>query len=354
MGNAMTAPASADVTELLEECNAATRRATTWLLRHLNADGSLGDPKDGFGYHRAPWAFALAGESDAGHAVCGWIRSNLLTADGELSAPLRKLDDGWAYRDSSLIIGAQMLQQFDLSIGVMKSMLSWQDPVSGGFANDRLAGGGMSDEMDIPYACGPGFACLMTGRLDEARRVADFLETVYEAQPELPDRLYCFWSRDRQALIREDDAAFQQRFVVDNAADRMQRWTAGGIAAGFLGRLYLVDHDQRYLDLARSFQAFSMAASDAQFSYPSACKSSWGASLLYQITGEQAYLDWLGRFAKWYLDSQDADGCWHPWVEDSLGDIIQITLEFIMHVATLTGAVSSRPLQLAQGTGRTT
>ena len=49
--------------------------------------------------------------------------------------------------------------------------------------------------MDIPYACGPGFACLLTGQLDAARRVADFLQAIYDAQQELPERFYCFWSR---------------------------------------------------------------------------------------------------------------------------------------------------------------
>jgi nucleoside-diphosphate-sugar epimerase len=51
---------------------------------------------------------------------------------------------------------------------------------------------------------------------------------------------------------------------------------------------------------------------------------------------------WLGRFARRYLDAQAAEGYWHQWVEKSLGDIIQITLEFVMYIATLTGAVSSR------------
>jgi hypothetical protein len=342
MSASMTAPGAADVTELLDELSASARRATRWLLGHLNADGSLGDPRDGFKYYRAPWTFTLMGEADAGHAVCGWIRANLLTADGHLGSPLRGQDEGWAYCDSGLIIGAQMLQQHDLSVRLMPSLLAWQDPVSGGFANDRSPDGGMSDEMDIPYACGPGFACLMTGHLDAARRVADFLESIWDAQTELPDRFFCFWSRSRQAPVREDDPGFELRMVVDNHADRMQRWTIGGIAAGFLGRLYLADPHDRYLDLARRYQTFSMAATDAQFSYPSACKSSWGASLLYQITGEREYLDWLGRFGRWYLDAQEPEGLWHPWIEECLGDVIQITLEYVMHISTLTGAVSAR------------
>jgi hypothetical protein len=340
----MTAPpASVDVRELSNELNGSAQRAISWLLTHINADGSIGNPHDGFKYYRAPWTFTLLGQANVGAGICGWIRANLLTDKPDLSAPARISNDGWAYSDAALITGAQMLHQHDLSLGLMPSLLSWQDPISGAFANDRLDDGSMSDEMDIPYACGPGFACLMTGNIDAARRVADFLATIWDAQPDLPDRFFCFWSRSKQRPIFESDPEFQQRFVVENQTDRMQRWTIGGIAAGFLCRLYLADPQDRYLELAKRYQAFSMAATDAQFKYPSACKSSWGAALLYQITGEEQYLDWLGRFARWYIDSQEPDGYWHPWVEEDTGDVIDITLEYAMHIATLTIAIASRP-----------
>ena len=121
------------------------------------------------------------------------------------------------------------------------------------------------------------------------------------------------------------------------------RPTAWGIAAGFLGRLYLADPDPAHLELARTYQAFSMAAIDAQFKYPSVCKSSWGSSLLYQVTGEPAYRDWTMRMGDWYVAGQEPDGRWHPWVEETEGDVIEITLEFVMHLDTLIGALASRP-----------
>jgi hypothetical protein len=325
--------------ELIGDIGSACRRATSWVLAQQRPSGVIGDPASGFKYYRGPWALASMGELGPALALCDWIRDNLLR-DGKLDGDLRILTDGWAYRDSALIVGAQMLGQYDLSHGLVDSLCAWQDPISGGFANDATPAGDGSDEMDIPYAAGPGLALLATGRLDEARRVAGFLKAIYAAQPALPDRFYCFWSRQDQRPIIESDPAFEQRFVVDQHADRMQRWTIGGIAAGFLGRLYLADPQPGYLALAREYQGFSMAATDAQFNYPSVCKSSWGASLLYQITGEDAYLDWLQRMAQWYLETQEADGWWHPWVERTTADVIEITLEFIMHLRVLAGALA--------------
>ena len=324
---------------LVDEVQAACRRATDWVLSHQGPSGVIGDPQYGFKYYRGPWALSLMGEVDAALSLCEWIRGNLLN-DGHLDGEARVLRDGWAYRDSVLIVGAHMLAQYDLSHGLVDSLMEWQDPVSGGFANDMLDDGQASDEMDIPYAAGPGFALLATGHVSEARRVADFLSSVYSAQEAMPERMYCFWSRENQRLITESDPSFAQRFVVDRNADRMQRWTIGGISAGFLGRMYLADPLPRYLELAEMYQAFSMTSTEAQFKYPSVCKSSWGAALLYQITGKETYLSWLERMASWYLDTQEPEGWWHPWVEQSSADVIEITLEFIQHLQVLLGAVA--------------
>ena len=150
---------------------AARRRGTDWLLERMRPDGALGDPAAGFEYYRAPWTFGLVGEVEAAHAVCGFVRRNLLTSDGRLDGPLRIVQTDWAYRDATFILGAHQIGEYDLSYGLTAELLRWQDPMSGAFANDRLPDGSMSDDMDVPYACGPGFAALAVGRLDAARRV---------------------------------------------------------------------------------------------------------------------------------------------------------------------------------------
>lgn len=147
---------------------AARRRGTDWLLNRMRTDGALGDPACGFEYYRAPWTFGLVGEVEAAHAVCGFVRRRLLTPDGRLDGPLRVIQTDWAYRDATFILGAHQVGEYDLSYGLFDELLRWQDPVSGAFANDRLPDGTMSDEMDIPFACGSGFAALALGRLDVA------------------------------------------------------------------------------------------------------------------------------------------------------------------------------------------
>ena len=203
----------------------------------------------------------------------------------------------------------------------------------------------MSNALDVT-AGGPGcgFAALAVGDLDAARRIAALLARLWDAQPALPDRFYHVWSRPWQRIITEADPEFNAPImVIDNRVDAPQYWFWGGISAAFLCRLWLADPRPEYLDLARRYQGFSMAANEGQFNYPAVCKSSWGASLLWQVTGEEAYRDWTYRMGDWYVERQDAQGWWHPLEEHTLGDVIEVTLEFVMHLDTLIGALSSRP-----------
>ncbi len=343
MATTVAAPAKGSKSGKLAAYRAARRRGVEWLLRQLGPDGALGDPAEGFLFYRAPWTFAVCGETDAAAAVCGWIRRNMRTADGKIEGPYRVFDDAYGYRNSALIVGAQLCGQYDLSLGLMPDLLSWQDPLSGAFANDRTPDGGKSDDMDIPYACGPGFACLATGNLDAARRVAAFLKRIYDAQTELPDRFFYTWSRSKQAPITKYPDAERSRYVVENQVARPQRWTIGGIAAGFLCRLYLAEPKPVYLALARRYQEFSMSATERQFEFRQVTKSGWGSSLLYEITFEERYLRWSYRMGDWLVNGQRADG---PWVyEDSTtpGAVIERTLERVMHLDTIIGALASRP-----------
>ncbi|HEX8968387.1 MAG TPA: hypothetical protein VF937_10925 [Chloroflexota bacterium] len=334
---------SATKADRLQAYRAARQKGLDWLLGYVHEDGSIGDPTEGFHFYRAPWTFTVTGESHVATAICAWIRQNMLQPDGTIGGPYRVYDDTYAYRDATLVIGAQLAMQYDLSYGILPNLLRWQDPISGGFACDRAPDGGMSDHMDIPYTCGGGFACLQMGQLDRARQVYGYLKHLYEAQPELPERFFYTWSRRDQKPITEFPVDRQIAFVVENQDPRRQRWTIGGIAAGFLCRLYLADPKPEYIELAHLYQAFSMTATPGQFNWSHVCKSSWGSSLLYQVTGEDRYLEWTYRMGDWYVETQEPSGRWHWPNYATLGSHIELGLEFVMHLDTLIGALAARP-----------
>ena len=155
----------------------------------------------------------------------------MLTPEGDFDRGHRRLYDAYAYRNATLVYGAHMARQFDLSSRGLAFILAMQDEPSGGFPNDRAPDGTLGDVMDLPYTCGCGLACLALGRLDEARRVYRFLERVWSAQSELPERLYYSFSRRRQAVITEyddSDIFLARRRVAGTAGAALDGRRAGG------------------------------------------------------------------------------------------------------------------------------
>ena len=327
----------------IERLKETKRRAAEWLLDRVDPDGTVSPRSEGFRFYRLPWTLTVSGHTQAATAVCGWIREHMLTPDGDFDRGHRKLYDAYAYRNATLVYGAHMARQFDISSRGLEFILSMQDEASGGFANDRDPNGSLGDVMDLPYTCGCGLACLALGRLDEARRVYVFLERVWHAQTEMPERMYYSFSRGRQTVITSYDKGNQFWHVVESQEPRAQRWTVGGLAAAFLCRLYMVDPNPDYLSLARDFQQFSIQSTPRQFEFPQVCKSGWGAALLYQVTGEEQYAAWAVNLAHWFADTQAADGSWVFDSDPTEGRTLELTAEFVAHVDTIIGCLASRP-----------
>ena len=62
-----------------------------------------------------------------------------------------------------------------------------------------------------------------------------------------------------------------------------------------------------------------------------------------QISGEERYLTWAYRLSDWYVDIQREDGRWQFDPASSPGQLIELNLEFVMHVDTLIGGLAARP-----------
>ncbi|MCY3959829.1 MAG: hypothetical protein OXG65_16275 [Chloroflexi bacterium] len=319
------------------------RRGAEWLLARVGPDGSVGPLDEGFRFYRLPWSLTVSGHTHAATAVCGWIREHMLTPDGDFDRGHRRLYDAYAYRNATLVYGAHMARQFDISSRGLGFVLSMQDESSGGFANDRDPDGTLGDVMDLPYTCGCGLACIALGRLDTARQVYRFLVRVWNEQADVSERLYYSYSRRRQAVITDYDEQDVFWHVVESQEPRAQRWTVGGLSAAFLCRLYLVDPNPDYLALARDFQQFSIQSTPQQFEFPQVCKSGWGASLLFQVTGEEPYAAWAVKLAHWFADTQTHDGSWVFDRDPTEGRTLELTAEFVAHVDTIIGCLASRP-----------
>ncbi|MGH2560285.1 MAG: hypothetical protein ACRDJH_14575 [Thermomicrobiales bacterium] len=325
----------------------ARRAGVAYLLRHLNADGSIGPVERGVYYYRVPWVLAISGETVPATRLIAWIRRHMLTPEGEFAgAPS---PDGAAnssantYAETCLAYGAHLLRQFDVAKSAMRFALRFQDPETGGIFMDRQRLG--PDDPQILYlTCQFGMSALVTGQYAAAESAGQWVKRLWEAQPELPDRLYTISTRAGGLATAVPTEADRRHYVNESQEVREMHYN-GGIAAAFLTRLYQATGDASWLDLARQYQSFSMNSTERQFEVMQVCKSGWGSALLYLVTGEPLYRDWTVTMGDWFVANQHADGHWensrYVAPDSPLESNLATTAEFVNHLDCIAGALAA-------------
>jgi hypothetical protein len=178
--------------------------------------------------------------------------------------------------------------------------------------------------------------------MEAARKAGAWVRRLWELQPDVEHKLFHVY-RPAEGLVT-DFAPDKQAVYLTRKDDPWQYHYNGGIAAAFLTKLYMATGEAQWLALARLYQAFSMTTDECQFQSMQTCKSGWGSGLLYVATREQMYRDWTIRLGDWFVAHQLADGHWENtkhWTPDPTDDInIEVTAEFVMHVANLISYLS--------------
>ena len=320
-------------------------KATSWLLNFINSDGSIGPVNERLYYYRVPWCLALMGEHTVAQNKLNWITDYMFTSDGEFEgiSPRGIFDTRYgSYPLSCLLIGANLLQNYEIVYPGTTKLLNWQNNVTGGFFN-KLDVTSQDAEEELFPTCQAGITLLNLGKINYAIQVGNWLNNLWDIQPDIEHQLYHV-SNSKIGLITnfsQDD----QPLYSTKKDEPWQHHFNGGIAAAFLVHLYSATGNKSWIKLARSFQKFSMTTDICQFQSMQACKSSWGSSLLFMSTKEKKYFDWCIRFGDWYLENQHNDGHWentkHWNPKPTLGDNIEITAEFIIHLSNIMKYISA-------------
>ncbi|MCC6790950.1 MAG: hypothetical protein IT336_04645 [Thermomicrobiales bacterium] len=353
----MVTAVGVDLAARIATYEATKRRGRDFLLANIERDGEVADSgRPRVSYYRVPWALQVCGETAAATGVLDWIERTRLDDAGEFHAAGEWNADANrtvnTYPETILAYGAVLLRRFDIARRTMSFASRFQDPETGGIYMNREETGADGRQLLFP-TCQFGMSAVMSGRIDEAVKVGEWLERLWRAQPELPERLYTIWSR-AGGLAVDVPGGENARHYVNEAQDMRQYHYNGGIAAACLAHLHLATGDSRWIELARKFQQFSMESTPEQFETRQVCKSAWGSSLIAMATGDESYVDWLTMMGDWFSDGQEPDGHWNnsAYLEPNppLAHQIEITAEFVVHIDSLIaalGAVAARRAGLA-------
>lgn len=315
-----------------------------WLLNWMNQDGSIGPVEDRLYYYRVPWAFGLMGELMAASRGLDWISLHMLSPDGDFAgvSPQGVFESRYgSYPLACLVVGATILRRHDIVYRGTQHLLTWQDPQTGGFYNNRREMT-VTGEQDLFPTCQGGMTLVLAGQVEAARKAGEWVKRLWELQPDSGQKLYAVFSSAKGLVT--DYTPDEEAGYLTKKNDPWQHHFNGGIAAAFLTELFMATGEREWLSLARAYQEFSMTTDECQFQSMQICKSGWGSGLLYLVTRERSYRDWTLRLGDWFLDNQLDDGHWEntkfwtPTPTDA--DNIEITAEFVMHVAHIISYLS--------------
>lgn len=332
----------------LAQYDAARRRGVAFLLEHISSSGEVTDAgRPRVSYYRFPWALAVSGETEAAFRVLDWIERTGLGPDGQVHGGV-----AWdpeankttnTYPETIVAYGAVLLRRLDIARKTMSFANRFHDPQTGGVFMTREATGPTGEQLLFPTAQF-GMSALMAGDRERALQTGAWFQRLWDAQPDLPDRLYTIWT-PRHGLVTTVPEGANPGHYVNDARDERQYHYNGGIAASFLTQLAMATGDATWLDLARNFQRFSMESTEEQFKTKQVCKSAWGAGLLYLATRDEHYLPWLVKMAEWFVAGQEADGSWRntPRLDPNppLAHRLEITAEFVVHLDTTIAALAA-------------
>jgi hypothetical protein len=332
---------TADLARLKE----ARLRAVAWLSDRVGDDGCPEGADIANSWWRAPWALCVGGAPDVAAAIIGWAEREALTDDGDLrEGPFGGGGTGSpVYHLSPIAIASWLLARYDTARQVNSRLEHFQDPESGGayelrdFAADPLQSMLKTGQL--------GISALVTGRRDMAEGVNRWLARTYEAQPELPARLYTGWRND--ALVT--DVPGHDRFsgVVEFATER-QAYFNPGIAGAFLAGHAQQTGDAAALRRGQDYLALTAQGTQAQFDDTQSvqiCKFGWGAAAMLSAAPDSGQLPWVVRMGEWFVRRQRPDGAWAPSAfmtpEPGLLDLFWKTSEHLMELSYIETALSA-------------
>ncbi len=323
-------------------------KGVAFLLSCVERNGGVADrSRPRFSFYRVPWALAVSGETRAAVRVLDWIERDCLGDDGRIHGgvawdpvPNRTTN---TYAETSIAYGAMLLRRFDIARKTLGYARQYQDMATGGIFMTRDETGPNGRQLLFP-TCQFGMSAVIAGDLDSAVRVGEWLERMWNSQPDLPARLYTIWTQSGGLATRVPDGENRCHYV-NESQDTWQYHYNGGIAAACLAHLYLATGDQRWNLLAQKFQRFSMDSTDTQFQTRQVCKSAWGSGLISLANRDNSYLPWLLKMGDWFASGQEPDGRWSntPNIDPNppLAHQIETTAEFVVHMETLIAAISA-------------
>ena len=292
----------------------AVNRATAWIVKHQQPDGSFGEVESLTHYMALPAALLYLGQAQSAARLMPYLKSTYQKENGDYDFPPADAKPGHLaeakYGPAWMIFSAHVNLALDLSMPAVPHMLTYQHDETGGvFGRPDHARDGKGILHVLATPC-VGQAALITGHVAEARRMGDYLVDYLIAEnPDMSKAFYPVWDTER-GLRTDEDAPIAPNMprVLERGAPDQHHFVTGFMIS-FLTDLYRATGEQKYLDGALAMYEFGEDGSGEIYRSTASHKFCWGCGSLYRVTGDARHLESACRVAEFLVEhAQDPDG----------------------------------------------
>jgi len=279
----------------------AAAKGAHWLLQHLQADGSFRGSPNLSAYYKAPCALAWSGHRDEAHRTLSFVKLRFARPNGDLDGSgVAWLDQFRIYPHAWLACAALELGDAEFSAALTGFLEQAWNSESGGFRGRQ---DGTEEIMTTAMA---GIACLRAGRMEVARGVKNWLNSVWAAQPDIQLGLYHGY-KPGIGILPGDRSVF---YLVD--ATQLKQWYFQyGISAAFLADYSGRTGDAVSLELARRYLHASRWCREDVYRTPQSGKIGWGAAWTWEQTRNDDDLKLVEAVVEGLTALQCGDGSWN-------------------------------------------
>ena len=272
-------------------------------------------PADLACHYKAPYAFLVCGDLPAAHRSLDRIKREFMNGAGDfVTGPGMKsgnaaFQEYWAYPNGWLVIAAQKLGRFDVSLPGYRYLERFHSAEQDAFLI-RLPETDGEVVSDVLTNAHLGLCALYLGDLEKALSAGRMLLRCAECQPD-PDAAFHLRLDGRGNPVTEfpaEAAAFHRV----SATEPEQAYFMIGYPMAFLAKLYEATGDEAWLRGARRYLDFALFCGEAIRRCHYSHKVAWGAAALARVSGDDTAAELSFAIACHLLDSQGADGLWLP------------------------------------------
>ncbi len=302
-----------------QEAKEAAAKAVRFLESRVNPDGSVRGEKDEISenigcYYKSIWALESSGRLSLANSVSDYVKTHFFhRRNGDFGNKAQRQGDEWfawryyTYPNFWITIGSHKIGRFDLSMAGSDYLLSYFDPKTGGFCNEKTYPAGKKVEDSLASSAN-ALACLYSCKVKEPMKTGVFLIKLLKAQPDPKKKFYT--SVGEKGALIQDFAPEDELYRVVDASKKEQYFFMVGLPIAFLSKLYLATNEKKYLDAALGYYRFTKNCSGLAYSYPASGKSGFGTAILFRITKKEEIKSSAEEELDFLVKTQGPDGSW--------------------------------------------